>query len=534
MLEVEEPAARRRAGILRLGPGGRRRGPGEQEQNGDSKAGASRSRETRHGLPPALLGRRGGRRFRTGLEVCGDNPGRETATERQLPMNAARSGESEAPRGRLTIRRSAIALRRNEEGESPRTIVIALLANVVIGVAKLLAGLASGSSAMIAEAAHSAADCVNEVFLAIGLYRARQPPDDDHPFGHARERFLWAFMAAIASFLVGGCVSIGIAIRELETRAPGRRRHRAVDRSRGRLRGGRNVVAAGHAAGAAAGEGLRPHGVALPRPRERSRGARRARRGQRRADRSRLRRGRPAREPDHRLERPGLRRVAAHRRAARGHGVLPGPSVRGFPGRPVDRRLRSSRGCARSSRGTRRSRRSSCSRRCTSGPEEVVVLAKARPSPKLGHRGARPRDGRARPEDPAGAPVRRGRRRSWPYDGLEVSRRSQRGRRRFDGRSRIQRDEVHACAIAFLSRSHPPLSRRGPSGLGARRRPARRAEAADAGARRRGRVGQGGGVGQVPGPRSAVHRRERHGRDEEGDGRAAEAACRKAFRARSR
>ncbi len=120
----------------------------------------------------------------------------------------------------LARRRSATALRRDEEGESPRTIVIALLANFVIGVAKLIAGLASGSSAMIAEAAHSAADCSNELFLALGLYRARVPPDERHPFGHARERFLWAFMAAIASFLIGGCLSIGIAIRELERRHP--------------------------------------------------------------------------------------------------------------------------------------------------------------------------------------------------------------------------------------------------------------------------------------------------------------------------
>ena len=73
---------------------------------------------------------------------------------------------------------------------------------------------------MIAEAAHSAADCVNEVFLAVGLYRARQPADAAHPFGHARERFLWAFMAAIASFLIGGCLSIGIAIRDLEQHHP--------------------------------------------------------------------------------------------------------------------------------------------------------------------------------------------------------------------------------------------------------------------------------------------------------------------------
>jgi len=116
--------------------------------------------------------------------------------------------------------RSATALRRAEEGESARTIVVALLANVAIGAAKLIAGLASHSGALLAEAAHSGADCVNELFLAIGLYRAAQPPDEVHPLGHARERFLWAFMAAITSFLIGGCLSIAIAVARLKARHP--------------------------------------------------------------------------------------------------------------------------------------------------------------------------------------------------------------------------------------------------------------------------------------------------------------------------
>ena len=120
----------------------------------------------------------------------------------------------------LPLRRSTTALRREAEGESVRTVVIAFLANIVIGIAKLIAGLVSGSSGMLAEAAHSAADSVNEVFLAVGLHRARQPADAEHPFGHGRERFLWAFMAAIASFLIGGCLSIAIAIKELELRHP--------------------------------------------------------------------------------------------------------------------------------------------------------------------------------------------------------------------------------------------------------------------------------------------------------------------------
>lgn len=98
--------------------------------------------------------------------------------------------------------------------------MIALLANIAIAIAKLIAGLASKSTAMLAEAAHSAADSVNEVFLTIGLHRERVPADETHPGGHGRERFLWAFMAAIASFLIGGCLSIALAVAELQERHP--------------------------------------------------------------------------------------------------------------------------------------------------------------------------------------------------------------------------------------------------------------------------------------------------------------------------
>src|SRR5256885_7130058 len=117
-------------------------------------------------------------------------------------------------------RRSATALRRAAEGQSERTIVIALCANIVIAIAKLIGGLVSGSTGMLAEAAHSGADSVNEIFLAIGLHRDRQPADATHPFGHGRERFLWGFMAAIASFLIGGCLSVAMAIAELKARHP--------------------------------------------------------------------------------------------------------------------------------------------------------------------------------------------------------------------------------------------------------------------------------------------------------------------------
>ena len=113
-------------------------------------------------------------------------------------------------------RRSRAALRHIKHGESFRTILIALAANLFIAIAKLIAGFISRSTAMIAEAAHSFADSMNEILLGVAVKRARKPPDEDHPLGHGREQFLWAFMAAIGSFLIGGCVSIALAIRSLE------------------------------------------------------------------------------------------------------------------------------------------------------------------------------------------------------------------------------------------------------------------------------------------------------------------------------
>jgi len=116
---------------------------------------------------------------------------------------------------RPPYRRSRAALQRIESSDSARTILFALAANVVIAIAKLISGLISGSTALLAESAHSLADASNEVLLGISLRRAARPADDLHPLGHGRERFLWAFLATIASFLIGGCFSVAIAIRQL-------------------------------------------------------------------------------------------------------------------------------------------------------------------------------------------------------------------------------------------------------------------------------------------------------------------------------
>src|SRR3954449_430232 len=94
------------------------------------------------------------------------------------------------------------------ENESVGTVILAGAANLVIAVAKLVAGLLSGSAAMLSEAAHSLADTVTEVFLFVALRRGVKPADEEHPFGYGKESFVWAFIAAVFTFIGGAGFSI--------------------------------------------------------------------------------------------------------------------------------------------------------------------------------------------------------------------------------------------------------------------------------------------------------------------------------------
>jgi cation diffusion facilitator family transporter len=89
-----------------------------------------------------------------------------------------------------------------------RAIVAALAANLGIAAVKFVAYLLTHSSSMLAEAVHSVADSGNQVLLLLGGRRARRGPDEAHPFGYGRERFLSAFIVSIVLFTVGGLFAL--------------------------------------------------------------------------------------------------------------------------------------------------------------------------------------------------------------------------------------------------------------------------------------------------------------------------------------
>ena len=87
-------------------------------------------------------------------------------------------------------------------------MLIALSANLGIALLKLIAGLVSGSGALLSEAAHSVGDSTTEVLLLVALRRSDRPADRRHPFGYGKERYFWSLLAAVAIFVIGAAFSV--------------------------------------------------------------------------------------------------------------------------------------------------------------------------------------------------------------------------------------------------------------------------------------------------------------------------------------
>ncbi|MBG6093396.1 cation diffusion facilitator family transporter [Actinomadura viridis] len=105
--------------------------------------------------------------------------------------------------------------------ETTKTVLVAGAANLILAVTKLVAGVLAGSSAMLAEGAHSVADTLNQGFLLASLRRSERPPDGRHPFGYGNERYFWSLLAAFGIFVAGGGYSIFEGILTISGRETG-------------------------------------------------------------------------------------------------------------------------------------------------------------------------------------------------------------------------------------------------------------------------------------------------------------------------
>jgi len=86
---------------------------------------------------------------------------------------------------------------------SKTVVYAALIGNFLIAVMKFIAAIMTKSSAMLAEAFHSAADSGNQALLLVGIRRSRKPACPEHPFGFGKEQFFWSFVVSNVLFFLG-------------------------------------------------------------------------------------------------------------------------------------------------------------------------------------------------------------------------------------------------------------------------------------------------------------------------------------------
>lgn len=106
------------------------------------------------------------------------------------------------------------------QADSLKSVLYALGANFAIALAKSAGAAYTGSSAMLAEAIHSFADCGNQGLLLWGMRSVRKPPTDEHPLGYGKAIYFWSFIVALMLFSMGGLFSIYEGLHKLQQPEP--------------------------------------------------------------------------------------------------------------------------------------------------------------------------------------------------------------------------------------------------------------------------------------------------------------------------
>ena len=95
-----------------------------------------------------------------------------------------------------------------------RAAGLSILSNAVLIALKLAAGVITGSIAIITEAVHSSVDLLASVIAFFSVRKADEPPDADHPYGHAKVENVAAGIEGML-ILVGAGIIVFESVRRL-------------------------------------------------------------------------------------------------------------------------------------------------------------------------------------------------------------------------------------------------------------------------------------------------------------------------------
>jgi cation diffusion facilitator family transporter len=96
---------------------------------------------------------------------------------------------------------------------------LAVFANLLLAIGKLIVGFLAGATSVFAEGIHSGVDVLSSGIGFIGIKLAKKPVDKKHPYGHYKFEVLSGLIITIILFLTGAFI-VYDSFRELQNPAP--------------------------------------------------------------------------------------------------------------------------------------------------------------------------------------------------------------------------------------------------------------------------------------------------------------------------
>lgn len=96
--------------------------------------------------------------------------------------------------------------------EINKILFITIILNILLLIIKVVAGIVSNSTALIADGLHSASDVITSVGVIIGMTMAKKPRDECHNYGHEKIETITTFLLSIVLIYVGAKIGYGALI----------------------------------------------------------------------------------------------------------------------------------------------------------------------------------------------------------------------------------------------------------------------------------------------------------------------------------
>lgn len=92
---------------------------------------------------------------------------------------------------------------------------VSIVANVILSLFKLFAGIAARSGAMVSDAVHSASDVFSTIVVIVGIRISSRKSDKEHPYGHERMECVAAIVLATILAVTGLGIGYTAAVKIL-------------------------------------------------------------------------------------------------------------------------------------------------------------------------------------------------------------------------------------------------------------------------------------------------------------------------------